>query len=153
MNILKNWPRGGGTGVGFFCLNSHEDVLFFLDKVCQPNCCGSYCRTHSSSYWFFSCYFRRKGFYPHSHSTLRFTNDTNTLLYHIIYMVNYKLSNGESDQALFSCLRCEFIGWNNMLSIFINIFGIGASAAVQLCGSESKLYDHRFTILSIFSLV
>ena len=46
-------------------------------------------------------------------------------------------------KAMFACCRCEFIGWNNTLSLLVNVWGLGASSAVQLCGSQSKLYDTR----------
>ena len=71
-------------------------------------------------------------------------------------------------EALFACCHCEFIGWNSTLTLVINLFGLIVSSgivqlldvtatrvqiiwfskwiyekAVQLCGSDSKLYDTR----------
>ena len=46
-------------------------------------------------------------------------------------------------ESIIAACHCEFIGWNCTLILVTNLIGIAVNSAVQICGSESRLYDPK----------
>ena len=51
-------------------------------------------------------------------------------------------------ESVIAALHCEFIGWNSAFILITNLTGIVVNTAVQICGSESRLYDPKINSIN-----